>query len=62
MSNPLLPNTINQIRGLNTGTSKHLIYLFHNLHTENKPSFYAKFNNAVERRLILAPVYVLPQN
>lgn len=57
MSNPVLPNTINQIRGLNTGTSKQLRYVFHNLEDENKPSFNAKMSDGYERTLRLEAKY-----
>jgi AAA15 family ATPase/GTPase len=57
MSNPLLPNTINQIRGLNTRTSKQLRYLFHNLSDGNKPSFTAKMSDSSERTLKLEAKY-----
>jgi AAA15 family ATPase/GTPase len=61
MSNPLLPNNINQFRGLGSGsqfgTAKQLKYLFHNLSFINKPSFYAKFNDTSERWLELEVKY-----
>jgi AAA15 family ATPase/GTPase len=57
MSNPTLPNAINQIRGLNTGTSKQLRYLFHNLSDKNKPSFTAKMSDSTERTLRLEAKY-----
>jgi AAA15 family ATPase/GTPase len=57
MSSPMLPNTINQIRGLNIGSAKQLCYLFHNLSDENKPSFIAKMSDASERTLNLEAKY-----
>lgn len=53
MSNPLLPSLINQFRGLKPTTTQPLKYLFHNLSTENKPSFNAKFSDESERWLNL---------
>jgi len=51
MSNPMLPNTINQIRGLSPVSAKQLKYLFHNLKVDNKPSFTGIFNDGSERQL-----------
>jgi AAA15 family ATPase/GTPase len=51
MSNPLLPNSINKIRGLNISSANQLKYLFHNLKFENKPFFSGKFNDGSEREL-----------
>jgi AAA15 family ATPase/GTPase len=57
MSNPVLLNMINQIRGLNTNTAKQLGYLFHNLSDENKPLFSARFSDSSERLLKLEAKY-----
>ena len=57
MSNPILPNTINQIRGLNIGTAKQLSYLFYGLKMENKPVFSAKFSDSSDRLLKLEAKY-----
>ncbi|MDR0568059.1 MAG: AAA family ATPase [Spirochaetaceae bacterium] len=57
MSNPILPNTINQIRGLNTGSAQQLRYLFHNLSDGNIPSFTAKMSDSSERILKLEAKY-----
>jgi AAA15 family ATPase/GTPase len=57
MSNPMLPNTINQIRGLNTGNAKQLRSVFYNLKDENKPSFTAKMSDDSERTLKLEAKY-----
>jgi AAA15 family ATPase/GTPase len=57
MSNSMLPNMINQIRGLNTGDAKHLRYLFYGLKMENKPSFRAKFTDNSDRILNLEAKY-----
>ncbi|MDR1895607.1 MAG: AAA family ATPase [Prevotellaceae bacterium] len=57
MSNPMSPVTINSIRGLNVESAKQLIYLFHNLRTENKPFFHAVFGDASERSLELEANY-----
>jgi len=57
MSNSMLPNMINQIRGLHTGDAKHLGYLFYGLKMENKPSFLAKFTDNSDRLLKLEAKY-----
>jgi hypothetical protein len=57
MSNPILPNMINQIRGLNINTVKQPGYLFHNLSDENKPLFSARFSDSSERLLKLEAKY-----
>jgi AAA15 family ATPase/GTPase len=57
MSNPAIPNNMNRIRGIGvnpkSGTAKQLKYLFHNLKLDEKPAFYAKFDDASERWLTL---------
>jgi AAA15 family ATPase/GTPase len=57
MSNPMLLNTINQIRGLNTGSAKQLRYIWHGLKMGNKPSFSARFSDSSERLLNLEAKY-----
>jgi AAA15 family ATPase/GTPase len=57
MSNPILPNMVNQIRGLNTGNAKQLGFLFHGLKMDNKPSFHAKFSDYSDRTLKLEAKY-----
>jgi AAA15 family ATPase/GTPase len=57
MSNPILPNAINQIRGLNIGMAKQLAYLFYGLNMENKPVFSAEFSDSSERLLKLVAKY-----
>ncbi|MDR1098024.1 MAG: AAA family ATPase, partial [Tannerella sp.] len=58
MSNPSIPGNINKIRGLGfRALSGQFKYLFHNLKLENKPSFYAKFDDASERWLDLETKY-----
>jgi len=57
MSNPLLPETINRIRGINLSTSKQLKYLFHDLKFTNSPTFYGSFDDTSERWLSLVPKY-----
>ena len=58
MSNPILPSNVNQVRGLNIASTKHLKYLFHNLKTENKPSFMGKFGDESERQLNIEAKYL----
>jgi AAA15 family ATPase/GTPase len=62
MSNPMLPNMINQIRGLNIGNAKQLGYLFHDLKMENKPSFSAKFTDYSNRILRMEAKYKLNES
>jgi AAA15 family ATPase/GTPase len=61
MSNPAIPGNINKIRGsghkAQSDLSGQFKYLFHNLKLENKPSFYAKFDDASERWLDLETKY-----
>jgi AAA15 family ATPase/GTPase len=57
MSNPLLPETINRIRGINLNSPKQLKYLFHDLKFANNPSFYGSFDDTSERWLNLMPRY-----
>jgi AAA15 family ATPase/GTPase len=57
MSYPLLPNTVNQLRGLNTRNAKQLAYLFHGLKMETKPLFSAQFTDSSDRILRLEPKY-----
>jgi len=53
MSNPMLPGSINQIRGLNFLSPNQLKYLFHNLNFESRPFFKGIFNDNSERELEL---------
>ncbi|MHB9292265.1 putative ATP/GTP phosphatase [Hollandina sp. SP2] len=57
MSNPALPNRINQIRGLNGTAAKQLDYLFYGLKRENMPLFSARFSDDSERSLKLEAKY-----
>jgi len=57
MSNPMLANTINQIRGLNVGSAKQLGYLFYGLNAKSKPSFSAWFSDSSERTLRIEAKY-----
>jgi len=57
MSNPLLPETINRIRGIDLRSPKQLKYLFHNLKFSNNPNFYGAFDDTSERWLSLVPRY-----
>jgi AAA15 family ATPase/GTPase len=57
MSNPTLPFNVNVLRGLHANSPKQLTYLFHKLIPENKPSFYATFNDQSERTLTLEATY-----
>jgi AAA15 family ATPase/GTPase len=60
MSNPMLPNAVNQIRGLTGETLKQLRYLFHNIKDENKPAFTAHFTDETKRTLQLEAKYMQP--
>jgi AAA15 family ATPase/GTPase len=57
MSNPLLPETINRIRGINLNTPQQLKYLFHDLKFANNPNFYGSFDDTSERWLKVIPRY-----
>jgi AAA15 family ATPase/GTPase len=57
MSNPVLPDTINRIRGINLTSPQHLKYLFHDFKFENNPNFYGSFDDTSERWLRLSPRY-----
>ena len=62
MSNPMLPNNINQFRGLNIASTKQLKYLFHNLKPENKPFFAGTFNDESERQLNIEATFSSNEN
>lgn len=55
-TNPMLPDTINNIRGLDSSTTN-LKYLFHNCNLTSFPLFTAKFDNNSESEITLSPTY-----
>jgi AAA15 family ATPase/GTPase len=57
MSNAVLPNVINQMRGLNIRTADEFKYLFHKLKFTNVPEFTCKYEESSERTLKLNPIY-----
>ncbi|MDR0895200.1 MAG: AAA family ATPase [Prevotellaceae bacterium] len=61
MSNPMLPVTLNSIRGLGVNDLQahpsFFKYLFHDLSLDNTPSFKANFADTSERSLVLCPLY-----
>ena len=58
MSNPILPENVNRIRGITLNTPQHLKYLFHNVKLDNKPTFHGQFDDTSERWLELSPRYL----
>ncbi|NIJ46593.1 AAA15 family ATPase/GTPase [Wenyingzhuangia heitensis] len=56
MSNPLLPDNINRIRGLKFKNANDFKFLFHQLNLENTPKIECTFNNEVKRSLTLEPI------
>ncbi|MCD4745060.1 MAG: AAA family ATPase [Bacteroidales bacterium] len=57
MSNPLLPNTLNRLRGLNIKNADEFKYLFHKLKFNNNPEFECSFSDTSIRKLKLNPIY-----
>ena len=57
MSNPLLPDNINRMRGLNIKSAEDFKYLFHKLKINNIPEFEAYFNDETKRTLKLNPIF-----
>ena len=57
MSNPILPDNVNRLRGLNIRTADEFRYLFHNLRLNNKPEFEGLFTDASCRTLKLNPIF-----
>lgn len=57
MSNPILSNNINRMRGLNIKTADELKYLFYKLDFSNYPEFRASFLDNTQRCLKLKPIY-----
>jgi len=57
MSNPMLPNSINQIRGLNLQSASQFKSLFHNLLLEKRPVIKGKFEDMTERELEIQGIF-----
>ena len=57
MSNPILPDNINRLRGMNIRTADEFKFLFHKLKISNKPHFECKFSDNTIRNLILNPIF-----
>lgn len=57
MSNPILPENINRIRGLKQKATENLKLLFYRLKLHNQPSFEGTFEDTAKRSLSLKPVY-----
>lgn len=57
MSNPILPDNINRLRGLNIKTADDFKFLFHKLRLTNKPEFECSFSDTSSRKLVLNPIY-----
>ncbi len=57
MSNPILPDNINRMRGLNIKNAEEFKYLYHKLKFSNVPEFHANFKDTTERSLLLNPIH-----
>ncbi len=57
MSNPILPDNVNRLRGLNIRTADEFKYLFHKLRISNRPEFECGFSDASTRHLNLNPIF-----
>jgi len=57
MSNPILPDNINRMRGLNIRQPNDFRYLFHKLKFNNSPEFFGTFSDLSSRNLKLLPIY-----
>ena len=57
MSNPVLPDNVNRLRGLNIRNAEEFRYLFHKLKFTNIPEFTGIFTDETERNLHLNPIY-----
>ena len=57
MSNPVLPNNVNRLRGLNIKTADEFKFLFHKLKISNKPEFECCFSDSSTRYLKLNPIF-----
>lgn len=53
ISNPMLPENINRLRGLNIKSADDFKYLFHKLKHENRPEFNGTFSDESNRYLSL---------
>jgi len=58
ISNPLLPDNVNKLRGLGYKSAEDFKFLFHKLKFANTPSFKMKFEDKSERTLELHPRYL----
>jgi len=57
MSNPMLPENINRLRGLNIKNADEFKYLFYKLDFNNKPEFECSFSDTTVRKLTLNPIF-----
>lgn len=57
MSNPILPENVNRMRGLNIRDAEEFRYLFHKLKFDNIPEFKGTFSDETERSLSLYPKF-----
>lgn len=57
MSNPLLPDNINRLRGLNIKSADEFKYLFYKLKFNNNPEFECSFSDTSVRKLKLNLIY-----
>jgi len=57
MSNPILPESINRLRGLNIKTADEFKFLFHKLKLINRPEFEGVFSDESSRSLKYNPIF-----
>ncbi len=57
MSNPILPDNVNRLRGLNIKTADEFKFLFHKLKLDNIPNFECSFTDSSIRSLKLLPLF-----
>ncbi len=57
MSNPILPENVNRLRGLNIKTAEDFKFLFHKLKLSNIPTFECNFTDKSSRHLKLNPIF-----
>jgi len=57
MSNPILPDNVNRLRGLNIRTADEFKFLFNKLKIDNIPEFECSFSDSSVRNLKLNPIF-----
>ena len=59
MSNPMLPSTVNQLRGLQGLDFKNFRYIFHNIDTQHIPVLNATFDDKIARELTISAIHTV---